>query len=144
MALALRVGCFGPSHHQHLSVCWAGSSDSFLSGFMLFFLEQNPGTHQNPAAWFPTQTSRLFANAKPAKRAHVGEPTAWRVPLNRSLSFFSPLSPDRSLCFGRLGCSKYLVGSAGGELLCCWNLLTCSCEAASISRVSSRPNGCSS
>lgn len=35
----------------------------------------------------------------------------------------------RNLCFGRLSCSKYLLGTTGNNLLCCWNLLTCSCKA---------------
>lgn len=36
----------------------------------------------------------------------------------------------RDLCFGRLSCSKYLLGTTANNLLCCWNLLTCSCKAA--------------
>lgn len=40
-------------------------------------------------------------------------------------TFFSSI---RDLCFGRLSCSKYLLGTTGKNLLCCWNLLTCSLE----------------
>lgn len=41
------------------------------------------------------------------------------------ISFYS--SSTRNLCFGRLSCSKYLLGTTDDHLLCCWNLLTCSC-----------------
>ncbi|XP_042544242.1 WD repeat-containing protein 75 [Dipodomys spectabilis] len=34
----------------------------------------------------------------------------------------------RYLCFGRLTCSKYLLGATEGGILCCWNLLTCTLE----------------
>ncbi|XP_072301296.1 WD repeat-containing protein 75 [Eucyclogobius newberryi] len=39
-----------------------------------------------------------------------------------------PPGDVRSLCFGRLGCSKYLLGTTTKNQLCCWNLLTCSLE----------------
>uniref|UniRef100_A0A8C0CTR1 WD repeat domain 75 n=1 Tax=Balaenoptera musculus TaxID=9771 RepID=A0A8C0CTR1_BALMU len=31
----------------------------------------------------------------------------------------------RHLCFGRLTCSKYLLGATENGILCCWNLLSC-------------------
>lgn len=31
----------------------------------------------------------------------------------------------RHLCFGRLTCSKYLLGATESGVLCCWNLLSC-------------------
>lgn len=31
----------------------------------------------------------------------------------------------RHLCFGRLTCSKYLLGATEDGTLCCWNLLSC-------------------
>lgn len=43
--------------------------------------------------------------------------------------FFFFLPSTRNLCFGRLSCSKYLLGTTANNLLCCWNLLTCSCKA---------------
>lgn len=39
-----------------------------------------------------------------------------------------PPGAIRDLCFGRLSCSKYLLGTTTKNLLCCWNLLTCSLE----------------
>ncbi|KAK3568723.1 hypothetical protein QTP86_013868 [Hemibagrus guttatus] len=39
-----------------------------------------------------------------------------------------PPGAIRDLCFGRLSCSKYLLGTTAKNLLCCWNLLTCSLE----------------
>ncbi|XP_008060856.2 WD repeat-containing protein 75 [Carlito syrichta] len=32
------------------------------------------------------------------------------------------------LCFGRLTCSKYLLGATENGILCCWNLLSCALE----------------
>lgn len=43
----------------------------------------------------------------------------------KRLVFFS----FRDLCFGRLSCSKYLLAATTSKLLCCWNLLTCSCKS---------------
>ncbi|XP_032493199.1 WD repeat-containing protein 75 isoform X1 [Phocoena sinus] len=34
----------------------------------------------------------------------------------------------RHLCFGRLTCSKYLLGATENGILCCWNLLSCALE----------------
>lgn len=34
----------------------------------------------------------------------------------------------RHLCFGRLTCSKYLLGTTDNGILCCWNLLSCSTQ----------------
>uniref|UniRef100_H3DKH2 WD repeat domain 75 n=2 Tax=Tetraodon nigroviridis TaxID=99883 RepID=H3DKH2_TETNG len=56
----------------------------------------------------------------------VWSPASWEL-LTTCRSHQKP-SAHRNLCFGRLSCSKYLVGTAGSELLCCWNLLTCSLE----------------
>ncbi|XP_077392152.1 WD repeat-containing protein 75 [Festucalex cinctus] len=51
-------------------------------------------------------------------------PATWE--LQTTLS--QPPGDIRDLCFGRLSCSKYLVGTTAKNLLCCWNLLTCSLE----------------
>lgn len=34
----------------------------------------------------------------------------------------------RHLCFGRMTCSKYLLGTTENAILCCWNLLSCSLQ----------------
>ncbi|TWW80338.1 WD repeat-containing protein 75 [Takifugu flavidus] len=54
----------------------------------------------------------------------VWSPGSWELLTTLS----QPPKSIRNLCFGRLSCSKYLVGTAGNNLLCCWNLLTCSLE----------------
>lgn len=41
----------------------------------------------------------------------------------------------RALCFSRLSCSKYLLATTAGGLLCCWNLLTCSRKTACMDMV---------
>nr|XP_023670540.1 WD repeat-containing protein 75 isoform X1 [Paramormyrops kingsleyae] len=55
--------------------------------------------------------------------------TVWRPGTWELLATFSqPPGDIRDLCFGRLGCSKFLLGTTTEGVLCCWNLLTCSVE----------------
>ncbi|XP_034418114.1 WD repeat-containing protein 75 isoform X2 [Cyclopterus lumpus] len=54
----------------------------------------------------------------------VWSPASWELLTTLS----QPPKAIRDLCFGRLGCSKYLMGTTASNLLCCWNLLTCSLE----------------
>nr|XP_020658546.1 WD repeat-containing protein 75 isoform X1 [Pogona vitticeps] len=43
-------------------------------------------------------------------------------------TFCHPPGMIQNLCFGRLSCSKYLLGSTSTGFLCCWNLLSCTME----------------
>ncbi|XP_033990388.1 WD repeat-containing protein 75 [Trematomus bernacchii] len=54
----------------------------------------------------------------------VWSPASWELLTTLS----QPPQAIRDLCFGRLSCSKYLLGTTASKLLCCWNLLTCSLE----------------
>uniref|UniRef100_A0A3P9IYH8 WD repeat domain 75 n=1 Tax=Oryzias latipes TaxID=8090 RepID=A0A3P9IYH8_ORYLA len=54
----------------------------------------------------------------------VWTPASWELLTTLS----QPPGAVRDLCFGRLSCSKYLLGATTSKLLCCWNLLTCSLE----------------
>ncbi|KAF7655813.1 hypothetical protein LDENG_00049450 [Lucifuga dentata] len=54
----------------------------------------------------------------------VWSPASWELLTTLS----QPPGVIRDLCFGRLSCSKYLLGTTTRNLLCCWNLLTCSLE----------------
>ncbi|XP_010878095.1 WD repeat-containing protein 75 [Esox lucius] len=54
----------------------------------------------------------------------VWSPTSWELLTTLS----QPPGAVRDLCFGRLSCSKYLLGTSTKNQLCCWNLLTCSLE----------------
>lgn len=54
----------------------------------------------------------------------VWSPASWELLTTLS----QPPKAIRDLCFGQLSCSKYLMGTTGSGLLCCWNLLTCSLE----------------
>ncbi|XP_070693952.1 WD repeat-containing protein 75 [Pempheris klunzingeri] len=54
----------------------------------------------------------------------VWSPASWELLTTLS----QPPGAIRDLCFGRLSCSKYLLGTTANKLLCCWNLLTCSLE----------------
>ncbi|KAI1884865.1 hypothetical protein AGOR_G00214270 [Albula goreensis] len=54
----------------------------------------------------------------------VWSPDSWEM----CLTLCQPPGEIRDLCFGRLSCSRYLLGTTSKNLLCCWNLLTCSLE----------------
>ncbi|XP_061579826.1 WD repeat-containing protein 75 [Cololabis saira] len=54
----------------------------------------------------------------------VWSPASWEILATLS----QPPGVIRDLSFGRLSCSKYLLGTTTSKLLCCWNLLTCSLE----------------
>uniref|UniRef100_A0A8B9CSN6 WD repeat domain 75 n=1 Tax=Anser brachyrhynchus TaxID=132585 RepID=A0A8B9CSN6_9AVES len=43
-------------------------------------------------------------------------------------TFCHPPGKIRYVCFGRLTCSKYLIGATDHGFLCCWNLLSCALE----------------
>uniref|UniRef100_A0A667ZPV7 WD repeat domain 75 n=1 Tax=Myripristis murdjan TaxID=586833 RepID=A0A667ZPV7_9TELE len=54
----------------------------------------------------------------------VWSPASWELLTTLS----QPPGAIRDLCFGRQSCSKYLLGTTAKNLLCCWNLLTCTLE----------------
>ncbi|XP_006636732.2 WD repeat-containing protein 75 [Lepisosteus oculatus] len=54
----------------------------------------------------------------------IWNPDSWDL----LCTFCQPPGKIRKLCFGRLSCSKYLLGTTTNNLLCCWNLLTCKLE----------------
>ncbi|XP_050196006.1 WD repeat-containing protein 75 [Myiozetetes cayanensis] len=55
--------------------------------------------------------------------------TVWdSVTWDLKCTFCHPPGNIRNICFGRLTCSKYLIGATDYGFLCCWNLLTCALE----------------
>ncbi|NXX43852.1 WDR75 protein, partial [Tricholaema leucomelas] len=55
--------------------------------------------------------------------------TVWdSVTWDLKCTFCRPPGKIRNICFGRLTCSKYLVGVTDYGFLCCWNLLSCALE----------------
>ncbi|KAJ8282656.1 hypothetical protein COCON_G00051750 [Conger conger] len=54
--------------------------------------------------------------------ATVWSPDSWEL----LLTLCQPPGDIRDLCFGRLSCSKFLLGTTSKNLLCCWDILTCS------------------
>ncbi|KAL8183741.1 UNVERIFIED_CONTAM: WD repeat-containing protein 75 [Gekko kuhli] len=54
----------------------------------------------------------------------VWESEAWDL----KCTFCHPPGTIQNLCFGRLSCSKYLLGTTSSGFLCCWNLLSCTME----------------
>uniref|UniRef100_A0A3B5MM36 WD repeat domain 75 n=1 Tax=Xiphophorus couchianus TaxID=32473 RepID=A0A3B5MM36_9TELE len=61
----------------------------------------------------------------------VWSPASWELLLTLSQP---PGNID--LCFSRLSCSKFLLGTTSCNQLCCWNLLTCSVEWSTSMEVS--------
>ncbi|XP_039613836.1 WD repeat-containing protein 75 [Polypterus senegalus] len=51
----------------------------------------------------------------------VWSPLSWEL----LATFCQPPGHIRELCFGRQSCARYLLGSTSANLLCCWDLLTC-------------------
>ncbi|NXG46222.1 WDR75 protein, partial [Psilopogon haemacephalus] len=55
--------------------------------------------------------------------------TVWdSVTWDLKCTFCCPPGKIRNICFGRLTCSKYLIGATDYGFLCCWNLLSCALE----------------
>ncbi|XP_038645114.1 WD repeat-containing protein 75 [Scyliorhinus canicula] len=52
------------------------------------------------------------------------DPDTWDL----KCTFCHPPGKIRDLAFGRLSCSKYLLGTTDNGFLCCWNLLSCILE----------------
>ncbi|XP_020383121.2 WD repeat-containing protein 75 [Rhincodon typus] len=52
------------------------------------------------------------------------DPDTWDL----KCTFCHPPGKIRDFAFGRLSCSKYLLGTTENGFLCCWNLLSCSLE----------------
>ncbi|XP_067843809.1 WD repeat-containing protein 75 [Heptranchias perlo] len=52
------------------------------------------------------------------------DPDTWDL----KCTFCHPPGKIRDLAFGRLSCSKYLLGTTDNGFLCCWNLLCCTLE----------------
>ncbi|XP_067891709.1 WD repeat-containing protein 75 [Heterodontus francisci] len=52
------------------------------------------------------------------------DPDTWDL----KCTFCHPPGKIRDLAFGRLSCSKYLIGTTENGFLCCWNLLSCTLE----------------
>uniref|UniRef100_UPI00398E8318 WD repeat-containing protein 75 n=1 Tax=Pristiophorus japonicus TaxID=55135 RepID=UPI00398E8318 len=52
------------------------------------------------------------------------DPDTWDL----KCTFCHPPGKIRDLAFGRLSCSKYLLGATDNGFLCCWNLLCCTLE----------------
>ncbi|KAG7501668.1 WD repeat-containing protein 75 [Solea senegalensis] len=71
---------------------------------------------------FSTDGSLLAVSFKEV--VTLWSPSSWELLTTLS----QPPGAIRDLCFGRLSCSKYLLGTTENRLLCCWNLLTCSLE----------------
>ncbi|XP_065697099.1 WD repeat-containing protein 75 [Patagioenas fasciata] len=58
-----------------------------------------------------------------------GTATVWdSVTWDLKCTFCHPPGKIRNICFGRLTCSKYLIGATDHGFLCCWNLLSCALE----------------
>ncbi|XP_028847486.1 WD repeat-containing protein 75 [Denticeps clupeoides] len=54
----------------------------------------------------------------------IWNPETWEL----LTTLCQPPGNIKDLCFGRLSCSRYLLATTTKNMLCCWNLLTCSLE----------------
>uniref|UniRef100_A0AAY4EGS2 WD repeat-containing protein 75 second beta-propeller domain-containing protein n=1 Tax=Denticeps clupeoides TaxID=299321 RepID=A0AAY4EGS2_9TELE len=54
----------------------------------------------------------------------IWNPETWEL----LTTLCQPPGNIKDLCFGRLSCSRYLLATTTKNMLCCWNLLTCSSE----------------
>ncbi|NXN99488.1 WDR75 protein, partial [Rhinopomastus cyanomelas] len=55
--------------------------------------------------------------------------TVWdSVTWDLKCTFCHPPGKIRNICFGRLTCAKFLIGTTDYGFLCCWNLLSCALE----------------
>uniref|UniRef100_A0A673GE16 WD repeat-containing protein 75-like n=1 Tax=Sinocyclocheilus rhinocerous TaxID=307959 RepID=A0A673GE16_9TELE len=89
-----------------------------------------------------------YHNLKPTNCSFSADSSLLAVSFQEVITIWSPETWEmlttlcqppgviRDLCFGRLSCSKYLLGTTTRNLLCCWNLLTCALEWSSSVEVS--------
>ncbi|XP_051786405.1 LOW QUALITY PROTEIN: WD repeat-containing protein 75 [Erpetoichthys calabaricus] len=65
----------------------------------------------------------------------VWSPLSWEL----LATICQPPGHIRELCFGRQSCARYLLGSTSANLLCCWDLLTCTCKFSTLAVLKGDP-----
>ncbi|XP_061698406.1 WD repeat-containing protein 75 [Syngnathoides biaculeatus] len=130
--------CFSPAATDHHTATLISVSND---GHFKAWQEMPPPTHSEDegTAWacefvgsYHSLTPRCCCFSADGSLLAVGFQevvTVWSLAtweLRTTLS--QPPGEVRNLCFGQLSCSKFLVGTTEKNLLCCWNLLTCSLE----------------
>ncbi|XP_053327472.1 WD repeat-containing protein 75 [Spea bombifrons] len=77
--------------------------------------------HKNKATYcsFSEDSSLLAVSFE--EIVTIWDTSSWEM----KVTFCHPPGRIRSLCFGRMNCSKYLLASSSNGFINCWNLLTC-------------------
>ncbi|KAF4086576.1 hypothetical protein AMELA_G00085100 [Ameiurus melas] len=126
--------CFSPATETTLLVTTAKDGQ-----FKVWLLGSDSDTQKELASWSCDfvgsyhglqPTNCCFSADGSLLAACFGEVvTVWSVDTWGLLTTLcQPPGAIRDLCFGRMSSSKYLLGTTSKNLLCCWNLLTCSLE----------------
>ncbi|XP_061648700.1 WD repeat-containing protein 75 [Phyllopteryx taeniolatus] len=130
--------CFGPAAADHHTATLVSASKD---GHFKAWQQMLPPTHTEDEgpAWacnfvgsYHSLAPRCCCFSADGSLLTVGFQevvTVWSLATWELLTTLSQPPGDlRNLCFGQLSCSKYLLGTTEKNLLCCWNLLTCSLE----------------
>ncbi|XP_030642048.1 WD repeat-containing protein 75 [Chanos chanos] len=135
-----------PHNDQVRSMCFSPSCDSTLllttardNCFKAWLLGTEPDTQNETSSWACDFVGN-YHDLRPSSCSFSADGSLLAVGFQEVVTVWNPESWEllttlcqppgdiRDLCFGRLSCSKYLLGTNTKNLLCCWNLLTCSLE----------------
>ncbi|KAL4617989.1 WD repeat-containing protein 75 [Arapaima gigas] len=138
-----------PHEGQISAMCFSSCSETTMlvttgqdGHFKAWLLANSPNAQDEGASW-SCDFVGSYHHRKPSRCCFSADGsllavsftevvTLWSLSSWELLVTFSqPPGEIRDLCFGRLSCSKYLLGTTTKNLLCCWNLLTCSLEWSS-------------
>uniref|UniRef100_A0A672RTN7 WD repeat-containing protein 75-like n=1 Tax=Sinocyclocheilus grahami TaxID=75366 RepID=A0A672RTN7_SINGR len=137
-----------------ISMCFSSSEETTMlvtiaedGQFKAWCQGADADTQQNQNFW-SCDFVGSYHNLKPTNCSFSADSSLLAVSFQEVITIWSPETWEmlttlcqppgiiRDLCFGRLSCSKYLLGTTTRNLLCCWNLLTCALEWSSSVEVS--------
>ncbi|XP_036441207.1 WD repeat-containing protein 75 [Colossoma macropomum] len=125
--------CFSPSTETTMLVTTAWDNQ-----FKVWLLGPDSDTQKEQASWSCDYVGS-YHGLQPTNCCFSSDGSLLAVSFKEVVTIWSsdtwgllttlcqPPGPIRELCFGRLSCSKYLLGTTAKNLFC-WNLLTCSLE----------------
>ncbi|XP_051762767.1 WD repeat-containing protein 75 [Ctenopharyngodon idella] len=129
-----------------ISMCFSSSEETTMlvttaedGQFKAWCQDADEDTQQDQNFW-SCDFVGSYHNLKPKNCSFSADSSLLAVSFQEVITIWSPDTWEllttlcqppgeiRDLCFGRLSCSKYLLGTTTNNLLCCWNLLTCALE----------------
>ncbi|XP_048050325.1 WD repeat-containing protein 75 [Megalobrama amblycephala] len=129
-----------------ISMCFSSSEETTMlvttaedGQFKAWCQDADEDTQQDQNFW-SCDFVGSYHNLKPKNCSFSADSSLLAVSFREVITIWSPDTWEllttlcqppgeiRDLCFGRLSCSKYLLGTTTNNLLCCWNLLTCALE----------------